>query len=64
MEGLPCILVGAIKEERQCQLSKSTELVSMTGLPTIAFIGLLLFCYELKKKKVLISASLPSRTDH
>lgn len=45
-----CIIAGGRKgglEGGQWELAKSTDLVSMAGLPTMTFIGLLLFCFVL-----------------
>lgn len=51
-EELPCITAagrrrGEWKEERQCQLSQSTDLVSIPGLPAVTIISLLLFYFVL-----------------
>lgn len=35
---------GGQKGEGQCRLSQDKDLLSMAGLPTETFIGLLLFC--------------------
>lgn len=57
---LPYIIAGgrgSRDREGQCQLAKSTDLVSMTGLPTVTFISLVVFCFLTKKRNIIICIS-------